>query len=161
MRDFVPDEKVDLAAMENGGLPLAANDEHFGRVANMLAPGRARDMGDGWETRRRREPGYDWSIISLGTPGVIEEILVDTNHFKGNYPDRCFIQAGGDSALSRAELIAQSVNWPIILPEQKLSADTEHLFVKEIAAHGPVKFVRLNIIPDVGVARLRFRGKPT
>ena len=111
-----------------------ANDEHFGRVANMLAPGKARDMGDGWETRRRREPGHDWSIIALGAPGRIEEMLVDTNHFKGNYPDRCFIQAAPDSSLPQAALIEQSEKWPIILPEQKLSADTEHHFTKEIAA---------------------------
>jgi len=159
VRDWPKGERVDLAAMENGGLPVAANDEHFGRVSNMLAPGKSRDMGDGWETRRRREPGHDWSIVALARSGRIEEIVVDTAHFKGNFPDRCFIQAAGPSTLPRAGLITQAASWPVILPEQKLSADREHRFTSEILAHEPVKFVRLNIVPDGGVARLRLFGK--
>ena len=159
VRDWKKGERLDLAAMENGGLPVAANDEHFGQVSNMLAPGKSRDMGDGWETRRRREPGHDWSIVALARPGRIEEIVVDTAHFKGNFPDRCFIQAVGPNNLSRASLITQSMYWPVILPEQKLSANKEHRFKPQIAKHEPVKFVRLNIVPDGGVARLRLWGK--
>jgi allantoicase len=159
VREWPKGERIDLAAMENGGLPVAANDEHFGQVSNMLAPGKSRDMGDGWETRRRREPGHDWSIVALTRPGRIEEILVDTAHFKGNYPDRCFIQAIGPNDLPKASLITQSLHWPVILPEQKLSADREHRFTAEIAKHEPVKYVRLNIVPDGGVARLRLWGK--
>jgi allantoicase len=159
VRDGPKGERIDLAAMENGGLPVAANDEHFGQVSNMLAPDKSRDMGDGWETRRRREPGHDWSIVALARPGRIEEILIDTAHFKGNYPDRCFIQAIGPSDLPKASLITQSLHWPIILPEQKLSPDREHRFTAEITKHEPVKYVRLNIVPDGGVARLRLWGK--
>ncbi|MEJ0026292.1 MAG: allantoicase [Rhizomicrobium sp.] len=158
VRDWTAGERADLAAMENGALPVAANDEHFGKVSNLLAPGKARDMGDGWETRRRREPGHDWSIVKLARPGRIEEIVVDTAHFKGNFPDRCFIQAIGPSSLPKESLIAQSIYWPILLPEQKLSADREHRFSAEIASHEPVQFVRLNIVPDGGVARLRMWG---
>lgn len=159
VRDWKKGERLDLAAMENGGLPVAANDEHFGQVSNMLAPGKSRDMGDGWETRRRREPGHDWSIVTLAKPGRIEEVVVDTAHFKGNFPDRCFIQAVGPSDLPKASLITQSMYWPVILPEQKLSADKEHRFKSQIVKHEPVKFVRLNIVPDGGVARLRLWGK--
>lgn len=159
-RTWKKGERADLAAMENGALPVAANDEHFGKVSNMLAPGRSKDMGDGWETRRRREPGHDWSIVALARPGRIDEIVVETTHFKGNYPDRCFIQAiGGDANLPKASLITQSMYWPVILPEQKLSANKTHKFIREIAKHEPVRFVRLNIIPDGGVARLRMFGK--
>jgi len=158
MRDWTAGERADLAAMENGALPVAANDEHFGKVSNMLAPGKARDMGDGWETRRRREPGHDWSIVKLAKPGRIDEIVVDTNHFKGNYPDRCFIQGIGPNELPKDSLITQSLHWPVLLPVQKLSADREHRFTAEIAKHEPVQFVRLNIIPDGGVARLRMWG---
>lgn len=159
-RDFTKAGRVDLAAMENGGLPVGANDEHFGQVSNMLAPGKSRNMGDGWETRRRREPGHDWSIVALAWPGRIDEIVVETTHFKGNFPDRCFIQATGPSDLPKASLITQSMYWPVILPEQKLSADNEHRFKRQIAKHDPVKYVRLNIVPDGGVARLRMFGKP-
>ena len=69
---------LDLLAMENGGRGIIANDEHFGRVENLTAPGRGKDMGDGWETRRRREPGHDWAILELGHLGTISEIIVDT-----------------------------------------------------------------------------------
>jgi allantoicase len=151
---FAPGERIDLAAMENGALPVACSDEHFGKLSNMTAPGKARDMGDGWETRRRREPGHDWAIVRLAAPGTIEKLLVDTNHFKGNYPDRCFIQAApADASVADAE------NWPVILPEQKLSADSEHVFESEVAPHGPVALLRLNIIPDGGIARLRAFGR--
>lgn len=151
---FAPGETIDLAAIENGALPVACNDEHFGKLAYMLQPGKARDMGDGWETRRRREPGHDWAIISLAAPGTIDRFLVDTSHFKGNYPDRCHIQGAPENAA-----LEEAQTWPVILPEQKLSADSEHVFDKQIAAHGPVKYLRLNIIPDGGVARLRAFGR--
>jgi allantoicase len=154
-----PDEVLDLLAMENGGRGLVANDEHFGRVENLTAPGRGKDMGDGWETRRRREPGHDWSILELGHAGTIEEIIVDTAHFKGNYPDRCFIQAAPAAPEGRDELVRQSEFWPVLLPETKLRMDHIHLFRHEVAALGPVKFVRLNIIPDGGVSRLRMMGR--
>jgi allantoicase len=157
-RTWKKGERADLAAMENGALPVAANDEHFGKVSNMLAPGKAQDMGDGWETRRRREPGHDWSIVALARPGKIDEIVVDTMHFKGNYPDRCFIQAIGEAGLPKDALITQSADWPVLLPEQKLSPNKRHVFKTQIAKHKPVKFVRLNIIPDGGVARLRMFG---
>ena len=152
------EEVIDLAAMEWGGRGLGANDEHFGRVANMIAPGRGANMGDGWETRRRREPGHDWAVLKLGSPGVIEKIIVDTAHFKGNYPDRCFIQGASDE-MSDEEALAQAEHWPVILSEQKLDADREHVFVSEIVKQGAVRFVRLNIIPDGGVSRLRLFGK--
>lgn len=153
-----PAERVDLCAMENGAVPIFANNEHFGRLANLTAPGDAVNMGDGWETRRRREPGYDWGVLELAGPGTIEEAVIDTSFFKGNYPDRCFLQAASARGLSRDALIAESHSWPIVLPEQKLSADAKHVFTN-IAPHEPVAYVRLNIIPDGGVARLRLLGR--
>lgn len=156
--EISPHQRVDLAAMENGGLPIAANNEHFGKVANLLAPGEPRDMNDGWETRRRREPGNDWAIIALAKPGRVEEIELDTTHFHGNYPDRCSIQAAADSKLSLKALISQSLYWPWLLPEQRMSANSKHRFSSELLAHSPVKFLRLNIIPDGGIARMRIWG---
>jgi allantoicase len=145
--------------MENGALPIAANNAHFGRVANLLAPGHARNMGDGWETRRRREPGHDWAIVALAQPGVLDEIEIDTSHFKGNYPDRCSIQAGPDAPLHPHTLVTQSMFWPVILSEQPLRADARHFFVNELLRHTPVRFLRINIFPDGGIARLRAWGK--
>lgn len=112
--------------------------------------------GDGWETRRRREPGNDWAILALAHPGKVERILVDTAYFKGNYPAACSIEAVNlteDSALNFPDL-----EWQKLLPKQALSADAEHEFGQEVAAIGPISHVRLNIFPDGGISRLRLFG---
>jgi len=153
------DARIDLLAMANGGRGIIANDEHFGVVENLTAPGRGVDMGDGWETRRRREPGHDWAVLALGAAGRIEEIVVDTAHFKGNYPDRCFVQAAADASGTPDEIAAQSERWPVLLPEVKLEPDHIHAFTDRLADLGPVRFVRLNILPDGGVSRLRLIGR--
>jgi len=153
------DELVDLVALENGGRPVAWNDAHFGSAANLILPGRGVNMGDGWETRRRREPGSDWCLLQLGGAGTIEKIEVDTAHFKGNYPDRCSIQAAFVEGGTDQSVITQSMFWPVLLPEQKLSMDAIHTFTEQIEKMGPVTHVRLNILPDGGVSRLRLWGK--
>jgi len=149
---------VDLAALENGGRAIACNNQHYGSPQNLLAPGRGVNMGDGWETRRRREPGHDWAILALGHRGGIRRIEVDTAHFKGNYPDRCSIQAADVDGGTEDSLVTQAMFWPILLPEQKLQMDRVHDFESEIADIGPVTHIRLNIIPDGGVSRLRLWG---
>jgi len=128
-------------------------------VANLTAPGRGVNMGDGWETRRRREPGHDWAILELGAFGHVDEVTVDTAHFKGNYPDRCSIQASVRAHGSPEEIAAQAETWPMLLPEVKLQPDNVHTFREELVAMGPVRFVRLNIYPDGGVSRLRVTGR--
>ncbi|HEX8216440.1 MAG TPA: allantoicase, partial [Allosphingosinicella sp.] len=153
------DERLDLLAMENGGRGIIANDEHYGRIENLTAPGRGVNMGDGWETRRRRERGHDWAVLELGAPGLIEEVVVDTAHFKGNYPDRCFLQAARQANGSPEEIAAASEAWPVLLAEGKLEADKIHVFRDGLADLGAVRFVRLNILPDGGVSRLRLIGR--
>jgi len=150
---------VDLAAMENGAYIVAANNQHFGAASNLLMPGRGVNMGDGWETRRRREPGNDWAIVALARPGTITKIEVDTAFFKGNYPDRCSIQAAYVKGGTDSSLVTQSMFWPTLLGEQKLQMDKQHFFEAELAAIGPVTHLRLNIIPDGGVSRLRAWGE--
>ena len=152
------DARLDLLAMENGGRGIIANDEHYGRIENLTAPGRGVNMGDGWETRRRREPGHDWAVLELGASGRIEEVVVDTAHFKGNYPDRCFLQAAPErERLARGDRRGLE-SWPVLLPEVKLEADKVHVFREDLADLGAVRFVRLNIVPDGGVSRLRLIG---
>jgi len=153
------DASVDLLAMENGGRGIIANDEHYGAIENLTAPGRGVNMGDGWETRRRREPGHDWAVLELGAPGRIEEVVIDTAFFKGNYPDRCFLQAAASVSGSPDEIAAASESWPTLLPEVKLEADKVHVFRDGLANLGAIRFVRLNIIPDGGVSRLRLIGR--
>jgi allantoicase len=154
-----PNERLDLLAMEIGGRGIIANDEHYGAVENLTAPGRGVNMGDGWETRRRREPGHDWAVLELGVAGLIEEVVVDTAHFKGNYPDRCFLQASPVASGSPEEIGAAAESWPLLLPEVKLEADKVHVFREGLADLGAIRFVRLNIVPDGGVSRLRLIGR--
>lgn len=154
------DGLIDLAAALNGGVALAANNEHFGLAATLLLPGRGVNMGDGWETRRRREPGNDWCLIALAHPGIIEAIEVDTAYFKGNFPDRCSMQAANVAGGTPESLVTQAMFWEELLPEQKLQADHIHTFRAELKPHGVITHVRFNIIPDGGVSRLRLWGKP-
>src|SRR5215470_10938340 len=151
---------IDLAAIENGGRAIACSDEHYGTPMNLLFPGRGATMGDGWETRRRREPGNEWAIIALGHAGRIARIEVDTARYKGNYPDRCSILAAQVAGGTEASLVTQSMFWRTLLPEQKLQMDKQHGFAAEVADLGPITHVRFNIIPDGGVMRLRLFGSP-
>ncbi|WP_341676457.1 allantoicase [Niveibacterium sp. SC-1] len=148
----------DFAAAANGAYVVATNNEHFGLAASLLLPGRGANMGDGWETRRRREPGNDWCILALAAPAIIERVVVDTAHFKGNYPDACSLQAARIPGGSDQSLITQSMFWPELLAPQKLQMDSEHSFAK-LADLGPVTYVRFNIFPDGGVSRLRLFGR--
>ncbi len=149
---------VDLAAVESGGLPLLSSDQYYSHPQNLIMPGRAKNMGDGWETKRRRGPGHDWVILRLGAAGTLKKIEVDTNHFKGNYPDSCLLEGVHMPAASPERLADEFTPWVTILPQTKLKAHTRHRFEKELAPHGPVTHVRLNIYPDGGVSRLRLWG---
>jgi allantoicase len=148
-----------LAAVELGARAIAWNDAHFGAAANLLNPGRGVNMGDGWETRRRREPGNDWCIIELGHVGVIEEIEIDTAHFKGNFPDRCSLQAARVSGGTVESIITQSQFWQELLAPQKLEMDERHGFRGEVKPLGAVSHVRVNIFPDGGLSRVRLLGR--
>lgn len=159
VKDWKVGDTIDLAAMENGGRALICSDEHFGRMENILTPGRGINMGDGWETARRREPGFDWVIIALAAPGEVHEVVVDTGHFKGNYPDTCSIQGAYVEAGADQQLTPQSLYWSELLPSQKLTMDAIHEYRDELNSLGPITHIRLNIFPDGGVSRLRIMGK--
>ncbi len=153
---------VDLASVRNGGLALACSDAFFGPMNNLLLPGRAADMSGGWETRRRRGLGHDWILIKLGAPGTVDVLEVDTNHFKGNYPDRSAVDAIAAPDARITDLIA-SPAWVPILPETKLRAHERH-FLPAISGGGagtagPATHLRLSIFPDGGVSRLRAWGR--
>jgi allantoicase len=153
-------EPVDLAAALNGGMALACSDEHYGSMRHLLLPGRGASMADGWETRRRREPGYDWVILRLGHRGRIQRVEIDTAHYKGNYPHQVsmhgvLLRAGGD-----ADLASQCLYWPLLLEPQLLQADSVHRFGAELRDLGPISHVRVNIHPDGGLSRVRMFGQP-
>lgn len=150
---------VDLVALKNGGRAVACSDMFFSPMTNLIMPGRAQNMGGGWESRRRRGPGHDWVILEMGQAGHIHRIEVDTNHFKGNYPDRCSIDACYAPGQSIDALNWSDFEWTSVLEEHKLQAHRQHYFEDEILEHGPFTHVRMNIFPDGGVSRLRVTGE--
>lgn len=163
--DALPDLRVnsgsvgtlDIASVLNGGHVTSCSEEFFSSRHNLITVGDARDMGDGWETRRRRGPGHDWAVIRLGAPASIVRVELDTTHFKGNYPDRCSVDVcdlpAGDPDGGRDD------GWQEVLAQTPLSPHNRHTF--DIAAAVPATHVRLNIYPDGGVARLRVHGTIT
>jgi len=156
------ESETDLAAVTSGGLVLACSDMFFGSRHNLIMPGPALNMSDGWETRRRRGPGHDWVIIRLGAPGIIRRVVVDTSHFKGNFPESCQLEACSTAGMAIPNDLEESnlASWPWVevLPRTKLQADLRHVFELEIKEVGPVTHVRFNIFPDGGVSRLRVIG---
>lgn len=171
-----PDQLIDLVAMENGGMCIGYSDAHFGQPRNLIQPGRAEIMADGWETARKatrpailqanekgilQVPGDDWCVFRLGHPGTITKIEIDTNHFKGNFPDSCRIEGCNIPEDKETETckIHHAEPWRIVLPATKLEADNK-LFIDEsdINKCGVVSHVRLTIAPDGGISRLRLWG---
>ncbi|ABC27975.1 Allantoicase [Hahella chejuensis KCTC 2396] len=158
----LPGELVDLAAIANGGRALLCSDMFFSDMQNLLMPGRGVNMGDGWETKRRRGPGYDWLIMRLAAPGALQKIIVDTCHFKGNYPDRFSLEGAvaADPNCTDADSL-KALEWRTVIAETKLHAHREHLFMDEIQDKATAfTHLRLNIYPDGGVSRLRVLGYP-
>ena len=155
--NFVPEsESIDLASALNGAQAIACNDMFFSSMNNLLLPGRGVNMGDGWETKRNRIPNNrDFVIIKLAHLGQIEKAIVDTCHFKGNYPDSCSIEGCNVSGT----VLDADLRWKEILPKQKLNADFIHEFNSEIKVHEPITHIKLNIFPDGGISRLRLLGK--
>jgi allantoicase len=149
---------INLVAVENGGSVVVSSDQFYGAPRNLLMPYRAKNMGDGWETKRRRGPGHDWVILKLGIPGTIRRVEVDTAHFKGNYPDSCALQAASAQSSVVDALNASSLAWEQVLPNSKLKANHRHVFSK-LQHAGVATHVRFQIFPDGGVSRLRIFGR--
>lgn len=152
-------DRLDLIALENGGRVIAYSDAHFGHPRHLINPGRGVNMGDGWETKRRRAPGFDWCILALGQTGSIERIDIDTAHFKGNYPAEVSIQAIYIEDATDPQLIPQSMFWPFLLESQPMQMDQIHSFMNEILMHEKISHIRVNMIPDGGISRIRLWNK--
>lgn len=153
-------EPIDLVAVGHGGRPVASSDARFSAPHHLIMPGRGSNMGDGWETRRRRGPGHDWVVLSLGRRGAPSEALVDTRHFKGNHPASCSLDVcdlGGIETDPDADV--STWPWRPALAEHPLEPDNEHR-LHLAPACAPITHVRLNIFPDGGVSRFRLFGRP-
>ena len=157
--------EIDLAAIVHGAHVVDTSDRFFGEPSNMLMPYPAANMGDGWETKRRRGPGHDWVVIRLAAEGTIRRVELDTAHFKGNYPESCSMDAAVvedvEGTVSADATSTVSAPWKPLLPRTSLAPDRVHVFESELAPALPATHVRLNIYPDGGVSRLRMVGVPT
>src|SRR5688500_12404854 len=159
------DEYIDVASEKLGGAAILTNDEFFAPMEALVKPtapvwkeGEYTERGkwmDGWETRRRRTPGYDWCIIRLGLPASLRAIVVDTAFFRGNFPEHCSLDGCAIDGHDDLHL-AEHADWFELLPRSPLQGDSRNVF--EIRNHRRVTHLRLNIFPDGGVARLRAHG---
>ena len=167
MNDFT--ELVNLASERLGAVALAANDEFFAPKENLLRDaepvwreGEYTERGkwmDGWETRRRREPGLDWCLVQLAFPGIVRGVVVDTTHFRGNFPEACSLDAAELAADPPAGADLATLGFRQILPRRELSGDARNAFAVDGAPRATHLLLRID--PDGGVARLRVHGEAT
>jgi allantoicase len=150
---LLTDLTFDLAAVENGGDVVAYSDRSYTSPRNVISPGLPRVMGEGWQTRRRREPGNEWLVVRLTSQAVVSLVEIDTSGYIGNSPGAASLSGRDDSGGDQAR-------WSVLLPPTPLLPDTPHRF-RLPADAPPVTHVRLNVFPDGGVARLRLHGSLT
>jgi allantoicase len=153
-----PGVETDLAALEQGGMVVACSDMFFGHRHNLILPGRSLHMGDGWETKRRRGPGHDWSIVRLAARGAISRVEVDTDHYKGNAPESCRLEVCDAAGANPEFLLGNESGWTEILPRAPLQPHARHRF-DGLSASLVATHARLSIYPDGGIARLRLFGR--
>ncbi len=159
------DGMAELTSTRFGSRALACSDDFFASMDNLLRPeapvfipDKYTDRGkwmDGWESRRRRGPGYDWCVVRLGVPGVVHGIVVDTSHFTGNHPESASLEG---LLVSGDPPVGELVGWTEILPRSSLQGNSLNRF--SIDNHLAYSHLRLNIYPDGGVSRLRVHGEP-
>ena len=147
---------IDLISLENGGHVIDASDMFFSDGSNLLLPTFSSHMGDGWETKRRRDDNHDFVVIALGHRGIPKRVEVDTTHFKGNAPDSFMLEVCDAPPEADLELLNEQI-WEKLLNKTHLQPDTKHFF-EHVSYEKPVTHVKLNIYPDGGVARFRLYG---
>ena len=153
-------KKINLASLLDGSSVIACNNEHFGKAENILAPGKAKNMGDGWETRRRRGKGFDWLILNSLDGKEIDKIEISTHHFKGNFPSHCSLQAAYlPNSKNSKQIVKSSITWKYLLKDAKLSANKVHVFKNNLMKKDKINFIKINIFPDGGISRFRIYGK--
>ncbi len=145
---------IDLAALEHGAVVETCSDMFFGSRNNLIKPGPSLSMADGWETRRRRGDGNDWAIVRLAAAGTIDQLELDTSHFKGNAPALAMVEGVHAPGVS-ADVLE---GWRVLLPKTPVQAHTRHRFDRELRRIGPITHLRLSSFPCGGVARLRAWG---
>jgi allantoicase len=143
---------VDLAAREHGGVMESSSDTFYSSADVLNLPGLARNMGDGWETRRRRGPGNDWAIIRLAARGRLRQVEVDTSYYKYNASNECALYGVN----AETAPVPDSPEWFPLLPKTRLQPDTRHYF--DVTGSQAVTHIRFDVFPDGGISRLRVLG---
>ncbi|CAN5222469.1 hypothetical protein BH23ACT9_BH23ACT9_26840 [soil metagenome] len=159
-----PGGRLNLAALTNGARAIACSDAFFSSPSNMINVGDGRDMGDGWETRRRRGPGEDWAVVELATTGLLERIEIDTTHFNCNYPDRCAIDVLGATGRLTGHLDPEDESalapgadgWAVLVEPMPMRPHARHVI--DLPHAVTATHLRLVMIPDGGVSRFRAHG---
>ena len=160
LNKFQKNKIFDLANIVNGSQVIACSDEHFGNANNLLLPGKSINMGNGWETKRRRGPGYDWIILKLGQKGFVSYFEISTHYFKGNYPSHFSIQASlSSNLLSNKKIVFESANWKTIIKDVKLKPNATLKIKNKFKINQNINLIKLNIYPDGGISRFRVFGK--
>lgn len=156
----------ELSSALLGGLMLDASNQHYTPASNLLLPGRGKDMGDGWETRRSRTPGHvDWAIVKLGLPGSVARIVVDTKDFRGNFPRTVRVHGLVAGRPGEPDPTHDDPRWAqLIKGDRPCKADTEHVFEGADLAAGSedtrlFTHAKLTLVPDGGVKRFRIIGR--
>ncbi|KAF9696332.1 hypothetical protein EKO04_005594 [Ascochyta lentis] len=146
----------ELSATVMGGVATTCSDQHFGTKDNLLLPGRGHDMGDGWETKRTRGAHSDWVIVRLGAAGEIHHLVIDTAHFRGNFPQQVQVFGGR----FEADPAHDDARWVEVLRPRKSAPDVESEYCGELQnVRGQTyTHAKLVIIPDGGVKRFRVFG---
>lgn len=191
----------EVSSVLHGGEGLECSNKHYGVPSNLIRTTLGVDMGDGWETARHPHrpavvtkdpvtglqdtPLMDWAVLKLGMGGVVEQsggkggverIIIDTRHFKGNFPESVSIDACCCRNLSDDVVCASAaatdndssnsgVEWFPLLKRTALSADAEHEFLRDngkmiVNGSRGVTHVRVSIYPDGGLSRVRIYGNP-
>ena len=129
------------------------------------------------QTGLQDTPLFDWAVLKLGCGGTadtgISRIIVDTRHFKGNFPESVKIDGCCASSsindLSDEQVCASAgdtkdddVQWFPLLPRVAMVPDAEHEFRADTITNTNrrVTHVRVSIYPDGGLSRVRIYGEP-
>ena len=147
---FLGTGEIDLAALANGGVVTGCSNMFYSSPSNLISPGQARVMGEGWETARRRDDDNDWVEFRLAGPGRVRLAELDTSYFVGNAPGWATLRGRDSRSAGRDD-------WVELLPRTRLQPDTRHLF--RIFDAPDTTEVRLDVYPDGGMARVRLYGE--
>ena len=160
LKKFKSKNNIDLASISNGSIIIACSDEHFGNANNILLPGKSKNMGNGWETRRRRDKGNDWLLLKFGMPGIPNYFEINTHYFKGNYPESFSVQSVFENKKkSKTMIINNSSKWKTIIKKTKLKPNSSLKIKLKQKNIKKANYIKLNIFPDGGISRFRVYGK--